>query len=80
MLWYGPPTGSLPALKVVKPIPSLKNLYHLTFEDNPSYRTILDIFDDAVIVTDAPAHQSKLVIQYVRERFNRTVTHLLVRI
>ena len=79
MLWYGPYVGELPTLKVIKPIPSLSNLYHLTFEDNPSYRTVLAIFDDAVMVTDAPAHQSKLIIQYVRDTFNRTVTHLLVR-
>ena len=30
------------------------------------------------MVTDAPAHQSKLIIQYVQGTFNRSVTHLLV--
>ena len=79
MFWAGGYTGTLPALKVVKPIPGLDNLYHLTFEDNNVYRTILAIFDDAVMVTDAPPHQSKLVLQYVQQKFNRTVTHLLVR-
>ena len=78
MLWYGPPSGTLPTLKVIKPIPSLPNLYHVTFEDNVSYRTVLAVFDDAIMVTDAPAHQSKLIIQYVEETFNRSVTHLLV--
>ena len=78
MLWYGPYVGDLPTLKVIKPIPSLSNLCHLTFEDNPSYGTVLAIFDDAVMVTDAPAHQSKLIIRYVQGTFNRTVTHLLV--
>jgi len=77
-IYAGPYSGTLPALKVIKPIPSLPNLYHLTFEDNTVYRTILAIFDDAVMVTDAPPHQSKLVIHYVQETFNRSVTHLLV--
>jgi hypothetical protein len=74
----GPYSGTLPALTVIKPISSLPNLYHLTFEDNTIYRTTLAIFDDAVMVTDAPPYQSKLVIQYVQETFSRSVTHLLV--
>ena len=78
MLWYGTYRGTLTKLIVVKPIPELPNLFHLTFADNVSYRTILAIFDDAVMVTDAPAHQSKLIIQYVQETFHRSVTHLLV--
>ena len=78
MLWYGNYTGTLPNLTVINPIPSLKNLYHLTFDDSPLYTTTMAVFDDAIMVTDAPAHQSKLVIQYVQETFNRSVTHLLV--
>jgi len=78
MLWYGAYPDTLPNLTIVNPIPSLPNLYHLTFADDVSYTTTLAIFDDAIMVTDAPAHQSKLVIQYVQETFNRSVTHLLV--
>ena len=78
MLWYGAYPGTLAELVVINPIPELPNLYHLTFADDVSYRTVLAIFDDAVMVTDAPAHQSKLVIQYIQETFNRNVTHLLV--
>ncbi len=78
MLWYGAYPGTLPNLPVVNPISNLPNLYRLTFADDVSYMTTLANFDDAILVTDAPAHQSKLVIQYVQETFNRSVTHLLV--
>ncbi|KAK5163002.1 uncharacterized protein LTR77_011057 [Saxophila tyrrhenica] len=76
--YAGPYSGTLPALKVVKPIDSLPNLYHLTFKDNTVYRTVVAVFDDAIMVTDAPPQQSHLVIQWVQETFNRSVTHLLV--
>lgn len=77
-IYAGPYSGTLPALKVIKPMDSLPNLYHLTFEDNTVYKTIVAVFDDAIMVTDAPPHQSKLVIQWVQETFNRSVTHLLI--
>ena len=78
MLWYGAYPGTLSKLQAINPISSLPNLYHLTFADDVSYTTTLAIFDDAIMVTDAPAHQSKLIIQYVQGTFNRSVTHLLV--
>lgn len=76
--YAGPYSGTLPSLQVIKPIDSLPNLYHLTFEDNNVYRTVVAVFDDAIMVTDAPPQQSLLVIQWVLEKFNRPVTHLLV--
>lgn len=76
--YAGPYSGTLPNLTVIKPIDSLPNIYHLTFEDNTVYRTIVAVFDDAIMVTDAPPQQSLLVIQWVRQTFNRPVTHLLV--
>ena len=78
--WFyaGPYSRTLSKLKVIKPIESLPNLYHLTFEDNTVYRTIVAVFDDAIMVADAPPQQSLLVIQWVRETFNRSPTHLLV--
>ena len=78
--WFyaAPYSGTLPKLKVVKPVKSLSNLYHLTFEDNTVYRTTVAVFDDAIMLTDAPPQQSLLVIQWVQETFNRTPTHLLV--
>lgn len=57
---------------------TLDNLYHLTFEADTVYKTIVAVFDDALMVTDAPPHQSLLVIEWVRQTFNRSVTHLLV--
>lgn len=61
-----------------KPVPELPGLYHLSFNDAPGYATTIAVMDNAIMVVDAPAHQSKLVIQYVQQTFNRNVTHLLV--
>ena len=79
MLWYGGYAGSLDNLTVIQPVPGLSKLHHLTFNDAPGYRTVVAEFDDAVMVVDAPAHQSKLTIQWVQETLKRNVTHLLVR-
>ena len=76
--YAGPYAGKLSNMTVIKPIPSLPNLWHLTFNDNTVYRTTVAVFDDAIMVTDAPPQQSLLVIEWVKEKFNRPVTHLLV--
>ena len=62
-----------------RPAPSLKNLFHLMFEESQTYNTHVAVFEDAVMATDAPPHQSKLVIRYIQEAFQKHVTHLLVR-
>lgn len=61
------------------PVPELPGLIHLVFVDSPTYTTTIANMEDAVMVTDAPPHQSKLVIQWVQENLKKNVTHLLVR-
>ena len=63
---------------MTRPIAELPNLHQLVFTDAPAYVAYVGVFDDAVMITDAPAHQSKLTIQYVQETLGRNVTHLLV--
>ena len=77
LVWYGPYQGSLATLNVTQPVPELPNLYHLVFEGS-IYTCTVGVFDNFVMVTDAAPHQSKLVIQWVREQLHRNVTHLLV--
>lgn len=63
---------------MTSPVPELPGLIHLVFVDAPGYTTTIANMEDAVMVTDAPAHQSKLVIQCVQENLKKNVTHLLV--
>lgn len=60
------------------PVPELPGLIYLVFVDAPTYKTTIANMEDVVMVTDAPAHQSKLVIQWVQENLKKNVTHLLV--
>ena len=78
LLWYGGYLGSLKNVTVSYPVPELPGLIHLQFNDAPGYTTTVAHMEDAVMVTDAPPHQSKLVIQWVKEHLNKSVTHLLV--
>ncbi len=80
MLWYGGYQGSLKNVIVTYPVPELPNLIHLFFTDAPAYTTTIANMEDAVMVTDAPAHQSKLVIQWIKENLKKSPTHLLVSI
>ena len=77
LIWYGPYSGSLDGLNVTKPVPELPNLYNLAFAGSV-YACTVGVFDDAIIVTDAAPHQSKLVIQWIEQTFHRKPTHLLV--
>ena len=60
------------------PVLELPDLIHLVFVDAPAYTTTIANLEDAVMVTDAPPHQSKLVIRWVQENLKKNVTHLLV--
>ncbi len=70
MLWTGGYTGALVKLIITKSVPSMANMYHLLFSDAD--------FGDAVMITDAPPHQSKLVIQWINDTLKKLPTHLLV--
>lgn len=78
MLWAGGYTGKLSNVNVIYPVPELPGLIYLVFVDAPIYTTTIANMEDVVMVTDAPPHQSKLVIQWVQENLKKNVTHLLV--
>ncbi|UKZ48031.1 hypothetical protein TrVGV298_002267 [Trichoderma virens] len=77
LVWYGPYPGSLETLNVSRPVAGLPNFYNLVFEGS-IYACTVGIFDDAIIVADAAPHQSKLVIQWIKQTFHRRPTHLLI--
>jgi hypothetical protein len=78
MLWYGRYLGNLSNVIVTYPHPQLPNLIHLFFSDAPAYTATIANMENAVMVADAPLHQSKLVLQWVKENLKKEVTYLLV--
>jgi hypothetical protein len=78
ILYNGEYQGTLANLSATHPVPSLPNLWALSFLDSPAYSQLVLEFDDAVIVTDAPPHQSHLVIQWIGETLGKNVTHIWV--
>lgn len=80
-LWYGPFGKALNASAViVKPVfpdgsvPQIKNLC----VGGPGYTQLLIEFDDGLVITDAPAHRSKHIIQWVKENMNgKKITHVV---
>ena len=78
LLWYGGYLGNLKNVTVTYPVKDMPQLIHLVFNDSPGYTTLIANLEDAVMVVDAPPHQSKLVIQWIKDNLNKSPTHLLV--
>lgn len=78
MLWSSAYAGRLNNVTAVNPIESLPNYWRVTFNDAPGYNQMVIAFEDAVIVTDAPPHQSELMVQWVQENIGRPITHVWV--
>ncbi|KAH7265979.1 hypothetical protein NW759_008042 [Fusarium solani] len=74
--WTGQYTGTFANLKATQPWKDLPGVWLLTVTDAPSYRQLILELGNNVVVLDAPPHQSLLVLRWVRERLNKTVTHV----
>lgn len=80
-LWYGPFGINLNTSAVnVKPVfpggnvPQIQNLC----VGGPGYTQLLIEFDDGLVITDAPAHRSKLILQWVKEnKKGKKITHVV---
>lgn len=79
MLWGGAYSGTFANLSAVNPIAGLPNLWYITVLDAPIYKQWVMEFEDAVIVSDSPPHQNALVLEWVKTKLNKKVTHLWVR-
>lgn len=76
--WTGGYTGSFGNLNVTQPWKDLPGVWLLTVTDAPNYRQLVLELADNVVVLDAPPQQSRLVLRWVREKLNKTVTHVWV--
>ncbi|KAK9444714.1 hypothetical protein VB005_01778 [Metarhizium brunneum] len=75
-LWGGQYTGTLANLSVTQPAADLPRVHKLLFLDSPSLEQLVLEFDDSVIVFEAPAHQTDLVIGWIQEKLKKPITHL----
>jgi hypothetical protein len=78
MLWVGKYQGKSSNVSATHPIPTVPQLWHITFLDSTLYTQIVMEFEDAVIVGEAPPHQSQQVIQWVRDTLGKNITHIWV--
>ncbi|KAF4628208.1 hypothetical protein G7Y89_g9947 [Cudoniella acicularis] len=76
MLWGGKYKGKSSNVSATHPIPTVPQLWHITFLDSTGYTQIVMEFEDAVIVGEAPVHQSQQVIQWVRDTLGKNITHI----
>lgn len=80
-LWYGPfGLGLNSSAVLVKPVfpggnvPQIMNLC----VGGPGYTQLLIEFDDGLVITDAPAHRSKLILQWVKDNMKgKKITHVV---
>ncbi|KAL7952088.1 metallo-beta-lactamase superfamily protein [Trichoderma barbatum] len=75
-LWGGEYTGTYNNLSVVQPASDLPRVHKLLFLDSSNLEQLVLEFDDAVIVFEAPPHQTDLVIRWVKEKLKKPITHL----
>ncbi|RSL96332.1 hypothetical protein CDV31_013510 [Fusarium ambrosium] len=77
-LWIGPYTATLDTLTATQPFPDLPGVWDLSRDDPLGRRQLVLEVGDAVVVLDAPPHQSHLVIQWVRQTLGKSVTHVFL--
>lgn len=77
-LWTGKYKGKSSNVSATHPIPSVPQLWHLSFLDAPAYNQIIMEFDDALIVGEAPPQQSFQVMQWVKDNLGKNITHIWV--
>ncbi|KAH6949740.1 hypothetical protein BKA56DRAFT_506653, partial [Ilyonectria sp. MPI-CAGE-AT-0026] len=76
-IWAGPYTHTFADLEAAttQPFEDIPGLWIMSLTMR---QAVVELEDGSVIVLDAPPHQSKLVLQWVRERLGKNVTHVWV--
>jgi hypothetical protein len=74
---YGFEVAELGNLTISHPLADVPKLWSLMY-DGSAYSQLIMEFSDGVIVADAPPQQSLQVIQWVKDKLNKPITHLWV--
>ncbi|KAF5026951.1 hypothetical protein F66182_981 [Fusarium sp. NRRL 66182] len=73
---WGEYTGTFANFTATQRWKDLPGAWHVAVTDAPSYSQLILEVGDNVIVLDAPPHQSRLVMRWVREKLGKSVTHI----
>ena len=73
--WAGPFSGTLETLQAIQPIADLPSLWQLDFGSG-FRQAVVELDDGSVIVIDASAHQSKVLIEWAEQTLGKPVTHV----
>lgn len=76
--WNGQYAGTFENVTAVNPWADLPGVWLVTVTNAPGVRQLVIEVGNSVVVLDAPPHQSLLIIQWVRERLGKSVTHIWV--
>ena len=75
-LWGGPFPYNVSDLVIEYPIPSIQAIKSVWI-GYADYVQFLIEFDEGFVVTDAPPHRSKIILEWVRQNSNKTITHVV---
>jgi hypothetical protein len=77
-MWPGLYQGTYGAASATLPAADLPGAHRLEFMDGPVMAQLVLEFEESVIVFEAPPHQTKLVIQWVKETLDKPISHVYV--
>ncbi|GJC98904.1 metallo-betalactamase superfamily protein [Colletotrichum higginsianum] len=76
-IWLGPFAMTAANISASQPLPELPGLWYLQIGNvRPTYRQVVLVLEDSVIVMDSPPHQSLLVLEWIEQTIGRKVTHV----
>lgn len=79
MLWAGISNNTIEDIHTESPIAGLPTVHWLVLEDDQlGVKQIIIEFEDGVIVGDAAPKWSKIIIEYVKEKIGKPITHVFV--
>lgn len=76
-MWAGP-LASLTVSDVVVeyPLPGIRDIMAV-YVGQRNYVQLVVNFSDGLLVTDAPAHRSHIIIEWAKNKFNKSITHVV---
>ena len=77
-LWNGPfgEAYNVSDVHVEHPIPGL-NAIRTLYIGYPDYVQLLVEFSDGLVITDAPPHRSKIILEWVKQNIGKNITHVV---
>ncbi|KAK6216994.1 hypothetical protein QIS74_07108 [Colletotrichum tabaci] len=76
-IWLGPFAMTAANISASQPLPELPGLWYLQIGNaRPTYRQVVLVLEDSVIVMDSPPHQSLLVLEWIEQTIGRKVIHV----